>query len=635
MPYLNEFHDVIHGPIALTDTKEAYDGMIRSIIASQSLSRLKRIKQIGFAANAYTTAEHSRFSHSLGTMHVMRRIMNIFASGHHENTSLFETVSGFYDMTLDLEDVIQHMLVAGLLQDVGELPLQQATKHFFSIKETLRNDMSEEFDFNFWELGVKKIFTLASLVKDRGIKDALFKGKKPLNKDFLAFLIAGISSTPPPDEFKVFRNITDGVVDADRIDYVFRDFYHTMGSSFNVDALVEDLIGYDKDGPIFKNAEPIFWFLKRRSMLYYSVYLSPTYRLRKILLMEVLQTIRKDKEYEDSFFLNSRISKWDMDYESFIEFDEVELLKMLKSFSKCIKDHKKIEVAITTLLSGYDNFDYKWVRFNEKGKSNSDIRIPEYVFYDTYNDASKYEAFKEKSIKIFSPEYDFIYKNHESIYLENIENPLGLFFKDLKFRAPIKDAISVFYPTDKDEDVRPFLENIENGNVTIPLLEYDPLLRNAFETVDYHDFIGPVIFISYANEDRNRAIMLSKQLQAKKRKFILMYNKDGEEGIKNSIEKKMDIASCFIVLLSLKYLEKVNKSQCYASIEKEIIRKKKENDNNGEVKVVFAKFNDDDLDQLKDNWNHRDFGFQNAPAIKNINTKQYSRTFDELLTSIC
>ena len=95
---------------------------------------------------------------------------------------------------------------------------------------------------------------------------------------------------------------------------------------------------------------------------------------------------------------------------------------MLKSFSQSIKNHKKIEVAVKTLLSGYDNFDYRWVRLNEYGESNSDINIPEYVFYDTYNDASKYEAFKLKSIKINSPEYDFIYKNYDSTLLSKINS---------------------------------------------------------------------------------------------------------------------------------------------------------------------------------------------------------------------
>src|SRR5437588_12367030 len=49
--------------------------MVR-LIDSFEFQRLRRIKQLGLALFTYQGAEHSRFAHSLGALHLMTRVLD-------------------------------------------------------------------------------------------------------------------------------------------------------------------------------------------------------------------------------------------------------------------------------------------------------------------------------------------------------------------------------------------------------------------------------------------------------------------------------------------------------------------------------------------------------------------------------
>src|ERR671939_747034 len=76
-PVLSEriYRDPVHNIIRLrTDTDEG-QLMVRLIDAPE-FQRLRRIKQLGLALYTYQGAEHSRFTHSLGVLHLMTRVVN-------------------------------------------------------------------------------------------------------------------------------------------------------------------------------------------------------------------------------------------------------------------------------------------------------------------------------------------------------------------------------------------------------------------------------------------------------------------------------------------------------------------------------------------------------------------------------
>ncbi|MDO9591742.1 MAG: HD domain-containing protein, partial [Erysipelotrichaceae bacterium] len=79
-------------------------------IDSPEFQRLRRIHQLGPTFQVYHTAEHSRFSHSLGVYEIVRRMVEE-VEGVKEHLSEFERVA---------------VMLAGLLHDLGHGPFSHA-----------------------------------------------------------------------------------------------------------------------------------------------------------------------------------------------------------------------------------------------------------------------------------------------------------------------------------------------------------------------------------------------------------------------------------------------------------------------------------------------------------------------------
>jgi len=95
---VGEIRDPIHGYISMTSVE-------KDLIDSEPVQRLRRIKQLSGTYLTYPGAEHSRFSHSLGVMHLAGVLGNHFAG------------MGYMD-----ESDIQKIRIAGLLHDIGHGP---------------------------------------------------------------------------------------------------------------------------------------------------------------------------------------------------------------------------------------------------------------------------------------------------------------------------------------------------------------------------------------------------------------------------------------------------------------------------------------------------------------------------------
>jgi HD superfamily phosphohydrolase len=69
------YRDPVHNIIRLrTDTPEG--ALMVRLIDAPEFQRLRRIKQLGLALYTYQGAEHSRFTHSLGVLHLMTRVLD-------------------------------------------------------------------------------------------------------------------------------------------------------------------------------------------------------------------------------------------------------------------------------------------------------------------------------------------------------------------------------------------------------------------------------------------------------------------------------------------------------------------------------------------------------------------------------
>ncbi len=70
------YRDPLHNIISLDETV-AEDRLIVELIDAAEFQRLRRIKQLGLALFTYQGAEHSRFTHSIGVMHLMTRALDL------------------------------------------------------------------------------------------------------------------------------------------------------------------------------------------------------------------------------------------------------------------------------------------------------------------------------------------------------------------------------------------------------------------------------------------------------------------------------------------------------------------------------------------------------------------------------
>jgi HD superfamily phosphohydrolase len=69
------YRDSVHNIIRLKTGDDA-GKLLARLIDTAEFQRLRRIKQLGLALYAYQAAEHSRFTHSLGALHLATRTLD-------------------------------------------------------------------------------------------------------------------------------------------------------------------------------------------------------------------------------------------------------------------------------------------------------------------------------------------------------------------------------------------------------------------------------------------------------------------------------------------------------------------------------------------------------------------------------
>ena len=109
------YHDPLHGEIVL-DRSEPAEAMAIDLIDAPAFQRLRRIRQLGPAFLTFHGAESSRFTHSIGVLHLARRALT-----HLERLQ---------------PDLAQHrglIYGAALLHDVGHAPLSHSGEEMYGL----------------------------------------------------------------------------------------------------------------------------------------------------------------------------------------------------------------------------------------------------------------------------------------------------------------------------------------------------------------------------------------------------------------------------------------------------------------------------------------------------------------------
>ena len=248
----------------------------QDLIDAAWLQRLRRIHQLQSAWWVFATAEHSRFQHALGAMHLAGEWTR------HLYPSLKAAVSDVPSPQL----VEETMRMAGLLHDVGHGPFG----HFFD------ENYLDTWGIDHEVIG-RELITgpLADLLAELGASPAAdFERGERIDPRWVAYLISSseLGGFAPPPWLEALRPALVGAYSADNMDYVPRDSYICGVSAGPVD--VQRIIHYSfisERGLTLHahGAEALYMFLNSRLYLYHQVYFHRTVRRIDLQLREVFR----------------------------------------------------------------------------------------------------------------------------------------------------------------------------------------------------------------------------------------------------------------------------------------------------------------------------------------------------------
>jgi len=287
---LPQFRDSIHGFIEVSPLE-------LKIIDSAPFQRLRNIKQLATTYLVYPGAEHTRFSHSLGVMHLVSRAYDSALSNYKKDKGceLFESPKK--------EWYRQILRLIALTHDLGHAPFSHAS-------EALFDTGVEHEDFT------QKILVeteIAKYIRDIGNEFCQHYnvGDEYSITPELLWLIYGEKNPElnllyiMPD-FKFLKSFMDSELDCDKMDYLLRDSYYcgVNYGKYDLNRLISSLSVYNnsnenimqlavKQGGVHAFEE----FIIARYFMFIQVYFHRTRRFLDKLLVENISRILPSAKY--------------------------------------------------------------------------------------------------------------------------------------------------------------------------------------------------------------------------------------------------------------------------------------------------------------------------------------------------
>ena len=235
------------------DFVRVYDNELK-IIYTPIFQRLRRIRQLSGAHLIYPGAQHTRFEHSLGVMHIASM------AGH----ALGE--KGIISI-----DYIQNLRFAGLLHDIGHGPFSHLFEELLQKKKHSHEDIGKE------------------IILKTAIGDLI--SKAGYDKRFITKLAFGDS------KFQFLNEIISGALSADIMDYLLRDGYFTGAEHAKIDhnRLTNSLDVYKNKLALDKSALVNFeTMLISRYQMFKAVYFHKTVRAGEVMLLESMDLAEEE-----------------------------------------------------------------------------------------------------------------------------------------------------------------------------------------------------------------------------------------------------------------------------------------------------------------------------------------------------
>lgn len=365
--------------------------VIWNCLDSKEFQRLRRIRQLGGDFQVYPTAEHSRFSHSLGVYEIVRRMVTEVKTLCAELTE-YEKVC---------------VMLAGLLHDVGHGPFSHAFEH-------VTNHSHEEY-------------TAKIILGDTELNSILRAVSKKMPEDIVSI----IQHTHEND---ILNQIVSGQLDADRMDYLLRDSYFTATSygQFDLERILRTMrVRKTSEGGkviVVKHTgiHSVEDYIMARYQMYWQVYYHPVARSYEAVFIQLfnrLKDIFKDNKdyFEDMKVLVPFLEKVEVSEEEYFRLDENSLLYC------CALIQDKDDIIAADLAKRLQNRKlFEYVDYNEENLAQIQNMLRENGYDEQYYlrieniEASVYSPYKGRKILIEKLDGQIVALEKASTIVESI-----------------------------------------------------------------------------------------------------------------------------------------------------------------------------------------------------------------------
>ena len=350
---LKIFNDPIYGFISIPNA------LIYDLVQHPYFQRLRRISQMGLSYLVYPGANHTRFHHALGCMHIMQKAVDVLR---------------FKGVSISPEEE-NALYIAILLHDIGHGPFSHA------MEKSIVEDVHHE--------AISLLFM------------------NQLNVEFGGQLSLAIQVFRGDYHRKFMLQLISSQLDMDRMDYLKRDSFYSGVAEGNINSerliqmmnVVDDVLVIEEKG-IYSVEK----FLMSRQLMYWQVYLHKTSLVAELILTKVL---KRAKELTQKgillpcsdpllFFMQNKITAATFNSENielFSQLDDVDIMSALKSWQK------QDDFILSSLSKMIINRDLLKVKVSSEKGSKEELKLLKERFASENNIAlqdTNYFIFKGK-----------------------------------------------------------------------------------------------------------------------------------------------------------------------------------------------------------------------------------------------